>query len=105
MKSKMVKVKNEKITWEEKGDRVIGTIVMDEETANIDIPVELQSEFIKNALEILGAFSHAVRASRPLQVGSFGFWLDDEGWHFTSWDEVDEATKLLGFMFDEVSER
>ena len=105
MKSKMVKVKNEKITWEEKDDRVIGTIVMDEETANIDIPVELQSEFKKNALEILGAFSHAVRASRPLQVGSFVFWLDDEGWHFTSWEEADEATKLLSFMFDEVSER
>lgn len=78
---------------------------MDEETANIDIPVELQSEFIKNALEILGAFSHAVRASRPLQVGSFGFWLDDEGWHFTSWEEADEATKLLSFIFDEASER
>ena len=105
MKSKMVKVKNEKITWEEKGDRVIGTIAMDEETANIDIPVELQSEFKKNALEILSAFSHAVRANRPLQIGSFGFWLDDEGWHFTSWDEVDEIQKILSFMFDEVSER
>lgn len=96
-------IKEGKISLTEKDDRVIGTIELPNgETSDIDIPNRSSKSWfnLKTAKFVLDSFKYASSVPRTMQVGPFGFWLDDKGWHFTSWDEVDDVMKLFSFMFD-----
>ena len=100
--------KEGKISLVEKDDRAIGFIELPNggEKADIDIPVNQASWFNpENARMVLDVFDYASSVPRPMQIGSFGVWLRDDVWHFTSWEEVDDATKLLNFMFDKAEKQ
>ena len=101
-------LKEGKIVLKENVCTAIGTIELPNgEKCDIDLPIyQAKSWFnLKNARLVLEAFEYASSVPRPVQVWHFGFWMDDEGWHFTSWDEVDEIQKILSVMFDKASER
>ena len=100
--------KEGKISLVEKDDRAIGFIELANggEKADIDIPVNQASWFNpENARMVLDVFDYASSVPRPMRIVSFGVWLRDDAWHFTSWEEVDDATKLLNFMFDKAEKQ
>ena len=95
--------KEGKISLKENVDRVTGTIELPNgETCDVDLPVDQVKCWFnpENALMALDAFDYATSVPRPVKVEDFGFWLDNDRWYFTSWEEVDDATKVLNFMFD-----
>lgn len=88
--------------------RVTGTIELPNgETCDVDLPVDQAKCWfnLENALMALDAFDYATSIPRPVKVEDFGFWLDNDRWHFTSWEKVDDATKLLNFMFDKAEKQ
>ena len=100
--------KEGKISLKENVDRVTGKIELPNgETCDVDLPVDQAKCWFnpENALMALGAFDYATSVPRPVKVEDFGFWLENDRWYFTSWEEVDDATKLLNFMFDKAEKQ
>lgn len=98
--------KEGKIFLKENVCNAIGSIKLPNgEKCDVDLPIyQAKSWFnAENARLVLEAFEYASSVPRPVQVGSFGFWLDNEGWHFTSWEEADEIQKILSVMFDKTA--
>ena len=83
-------VNNGRVSMVEKNGRAIGTLTLSNGTeAEVNIFAG-QADLIhmEIASRLLDAFSYATNSiNRPLRVGPFAYWYDN-GWNFTTWDEV-----------------
>ena len=74
--------KEGKISLKENVCNAIGSIELPNgEKCVVDLPIyQAKSWFnAENARLVLEAFEYASSVPMPVQVGSFGFWLDNEG--------------------------
>ena len=85
----------------ENDGRVIGQIMAnDEKKAKIDIPVKLANVIrLTNVAHVIGAFNYATEHNCPVHIGQFGIWLDSEGWHVTSFSEMDILNQMFAISY------
>lgn len=91
---------NGRISMVEKNGRAIGDIVSNGTEAEVNIFAEHASLIrLANASHVIGAFNYATDHNCPVRIGQFGFWMDNKGWHFTSFNEMDVLNKMFSILY------
>lgn len=94
-------VNNGRISMVEKNGLAIGDIALANGTeAEVNISVEHASLIrLANVSHLIGAFNYAINRKCPVHIGQFAFWMDAKGWHFTSWNEMDDLNKMFSILY------
>lgn len=94
-------VNNGRISMVEKNGRAIGDIALVNGTeAEVNITAEHASLIrLANISNLIGAFNYATNHNCPVRIGQFAFWMNAKGWHFTSWNEMDDLNKMFSILY------
>lgn len=84
----------------ENNGRVIGQIMVNDEKAKLNIPVALANVIrVTNVAHVIRAFKYATDHNCPVHIGQFGIWFTSEGWHVTSFGEMDIVDQMFAISY------
>lgn len=93
-------VNNGTVFMSSENGRVVGEMMVDEKKAKLNIPTKLASAIrLTNVAHIIGAFIYAADHNCPVHIGQFGIWFTSEGWHVTSFGEMDIVDQMFAISY------